>query len=85
MSRVAMPMARMWDMARLRPGDRALNLPRTPTTDQVRNMRLYESSEQVEAAFYDAFERADMDVMREVWANDKGISCIHPGGERLDG
>jgi len=48
-------------------------------------MRLYESSEQVEAAFYDAFERADMDAMREVWANDKGICCIHPGGERLDG
>jgi ketosteroid isomerase-like protein len=48
-------------------------------------MRLFESSEQAEAAFYDAFERADMDAMREVWADDQGVCCIHPGGERLDG
>jgi ketosteroid isomerase-like protein len=48
-------------------------------------MRFFESPGQVEAAFYDAFERADLDAMREVWADEPGVCCIHPGGERLDG
>lgn len=48
-------------------------------------MRLFESSDQAETAFYDAFERADLDAMRDVWADDSGVCCIHPGGERLDG
>lgn len=48
-------------------------------------MPLYPSPEQAEAAFYDAFERADMDAMRSVWADDRDVCCIHPGGERLDG
>lgn len=45
----------------------------------------FESSGQAEAAFYDAFERGDLDAMRRVWADDDGVCCIHPGGERLDG
>ena len=48
-------------------------------------MRAYDSPEQAEAAFYDAFERADLEAMRDVWADDRRVCCIHPGGERLDG
>ncbi|MFW5452023.1 YybH family protein [Thioalkalivibrio sulfidiphilus] len=48
-------------------------------------MSHFDTPELAEAAFYDAFERADLDAMRAVWADDKGICCIHPGGERLDG
>jgi ketosteroid isomerase-like protein len=45
----------------------------------------FESSEQAEAAFYDAFQRGDLDAMRNVWADDRGVCCIHPGGVRLEG
>ena len=44
----------------------------------------YESPEAVEAAFYDAFERRDLDAMTNVWDHEAEVSCIHPGGPRLD-
>jgi len=36
-------------------------------------------------AFYDAFERLDLDAMRAVWLADARVRCIHPGGEALVG
>jgi len=39
----------------------------------------------VEAAFYEALERADLEAMMSVWAEDEEIVCIHPGGGRLVG
>lgn len=39
----------------------------------------------VEKAFYDAFERANLEDMMKVWADDDGIVCIHPAGPRLVG
>ena len=44
----------------------------------------YESPEAAEAAFYDAFERRDIDAMTNVWDHDAEVSCVHPGGPRLD-
>lgn len=44
----------------------------------------YESPEAAEAAFYDAFERRDLDAMTRVWDHEVEVSCIHPGGPRLD-
>ena len=44
----------------------------------------YESPEAAEAAFYDAFERRDLDAMARVWDPEAEVSCIHPGGPRLD-
>ncbi|MCK9532089.1 MAG: nuclear transport factor 2 family protein [Gammaproteobacteria bacterium] len=38
-----------------------------------------------EQAFYAAFERADADAMRAVWAASEDIECVHPLGERLRG
>ncbi len=38
-----------------------------------------------EAAFYDAIERADLEALMSVWAEDDEIVCIHPGGPRLIG
>ena len=32
------------------------------------------------AAFYDAFERADLAAMMAVWAEDDDIVCVHPAG-----
>jgi ketosteroid isomerase-like protein len=38
-----------------------------------------------EAAFYDALDRADMESLMALWADDEEIVCVHPGGPRLVG
>lgn len=35
--------------------------------------------------FYDAFERADLDSMSELWIHDDEVSCTHPGWGVLHG
>lgn len=45
----------------------------------------FSTPEEAEAAFYDAFERADLDAMMAVWANSDDVTCIHPMGMRLTG
>ncbi len=45
----------------------------------------YTSPQDVEAAFYDALERADIETMMSVWADDEEVICVHPGGPRLAG
>lgn len=46
---------------------------------------LFSTPANCEAAFYDAFERADLNLMMAVWADEPGIICIHPQGSRLAG
>lgn len=43
------------------------------------------SAAEVEAAFYDALNRADLTALMALWADDEDIACIHPGGARLIG
>ncbi|OYO31041.1 nuclear transport factor 2 family protein [Janthinobacterium sp. PC23-8] len=43
------------------------------------------SAAEVEVAFYDALNRADLDALMALWADDEEIVCIHPGGARLIG
>ena len=43
------------------------------------------SAAEVETAFYDALNRADLDALMALWADDEEIVCIHPGGARLIG
>jgi uncharacterized protein (TIGR02246 family) len=45
----------------------------------------FTSSQEAEQAFYDAFQRADLDAMMAVWAEDEDVFCVHPGGARLAG
>lgn len=45
----------------------------------------FETSVEAEAAFYRAFENADLEEMMRVWAPMPGIVCIHPAGPRLVG
>lgn len=45
----------------------------------------FESPEELESAFYDAFERADLPTLMGLWANQDEIVCIHPQGPRLVG
>jgi ketosteroid isomerase-like protein len=35
--------------------------------------------EAVNAAFYEAFESADLDTMRDLWLDDPETLCVHPG------
>jgi ketosteroid isomerase-like protein len=43
------------------------------------------SAAEVETAFYDALNRADLEALMALWADDEEIVCIHPGGPRLIG
>ena len=41
--------------------------------------------EEVNGAFYAAFERGDLDAMTGIWLDDASTLCIHPGAEPLRG
>src|SRR5262245_28748700 len=43
------------------------------------------SAAEVETAFYDALNRADLEALMALWADDEEIVCVHPGGPRLIG
>jgi ketosteroid isomerase-like protein len=43
------------------------------------------SAAEVEAAFYDALNRGDVEALMRLWAEDEDIVCIHPGAARLHG
>ena len=45
----------------------------------------FTSPQEAEQAFYEAFQRADLDALMAVWAEDEEVFCIHPGGDRLIG
>jgi ketosteroid isomerase-like protein len=51
----------------------------------MRNKPIFPTPQDAEAAFYEALERADLEAMMSVWAEDEEIVCIHPGGPRLIG
>ncbi|MBL8370750.1 MAG: nuclear transport factor 2 family protein [Burkholderiaceae bacterium] len=44
-----------------------------------------ESPATVEAAFYDALQRGDLDALMACWADEDEMVCIHPGGGRQVG
>ena len=46
---------------------------------------LHGSPDEIEAAYYDALSRADLDALMALWADDEEIVCIHPGAARLIG
>ena len=46
---------------------------------------VFTTPQDAESAFYEAFEKADLDAMMDVWSDDEEIVCVHPGGPRLAG
>ena len=44
----------------------------------------YASAEEVEAAFYTAFSRCDLEAMQSLWARDDAV-CVHPGAMTIIG
>ena len=47
--------------------------------------RIFPTAQDAENAFYEALERADLEAMMSVWAEDEDIVCVHPTGPRLAG
>ncbi len=55
-------------------------MPRAPAA------ALHASPDDVEAQFYEALQRGDLDALMALWADDDEIVCVHPGGgQRLVG
>ncbi len=48
-------------------------------------IRIFPTAQDAENAFYEALERADLEAMMSVWAEDEEIVCVHPTGPRLTG
>lgn len=46
---------------------------------------LHGSAAETETAFYDALNRADLETLMALWAEEDEITCIHPGAPRLVG
>jgi ketosteroid isomerase-like protein len=47
--------------------------------------KLFQTPDEAESAFYDAFERANLSAMMAVWAETDDVVCVHPQGPRLVG
>ncbi|MBP6251285.1 MAG: nuclear transport factor 2 family protein [Rubrivivax sp.] len=43
------------------------------------------SPDELEARFYQALQRGDLEALMSVWADDDEIVCVHPGGPRVVG
>ena len=58
-----------------------ITMPRT----RARAATLWGSPDETEAAFYEALQLGDIELLMSCWAEDDDILCIHPGGPRLLG
>ncbi|MBS0339204.1 MAG: nuclear transport factor 2 family protein [Proteobacteria bacterium] len=43
------------------------------------------TADDVEASFYEALQRGDLESLMACWADDDEVFCVHPGGPRLVG
>jgi uncharacterized protein (TIGR02246 family) len=46
---------------------------------------LLASPDDIEAQFYEALQRGDIERLMAVWADDDEVVCVHPGGPRVIG
>lgn len=56
-----------------------------PTRTKLSAAHLGGTADDVEAAFYEALQRGDIDALMACWADDDEVFCVHPGGPRLVG
>lgn len=45
----------------------------------------FKTPQEAETAFYSAFQQRDVQAMMAVWADERDIVCVHPGGPTLMG
>ncbi|MEI8169290.1 MAG: nuclear transport factor 2 family protein [Rhodoferax sp.] len=43
------------------------------------------TADDIEAAFYEAMQTADLEKLMACWADEDDVVCVHPGGPRLVG
>ena len=43
------------------------------------------TADEIEAAFYEALQKGDIELLMACWAEEDDIVCVHPGGPRLVG
>ena len=55
------------------------------TKTRLRAATVGGTADDIEAAFYEALQRGDVDVLMDCWADEEEIFCVHPGGPRLVG
>ncbi|MEJ8811488.1 nuclear transport factor 2 family protein [Variovorax ureilyticus] len=55
------------------------------TKTRLRAATIGGTADDVEAAFYEALQRGDVDALMDCWADEDEIFCVHPGGPRLVG
>ncbi len=44
-----------------------------------------DSPDEIEARFYEALQRGDLELLMSLWADDDEVVCVHPGGPRIVG
>jgi ketosteroid isomerase-like protein len=57
--------------------------PMSKARQQANN--LSGTPDEVEAAFYEALQSADIEKLMACWADEDDIVCVHPGGPRVVG
>jgi ketosteroid isomerase-like protein len=57
----------------------------TPSDDTPSSSPDHTAVLEANAAFYRAFETADLDAMSDVWEHSDRVSCVHPGWSVLRG
>jgi uncharacterized protein (TIGR02246 family) len=55
-----------------------------PST-KARSVALMASVDDVEAQFYEALQRGDIERLMASWSDDDDVACVHPGGPRIVG
>lgn len=62
---------------------RGAELVKIPTMPKTKSP--LSSPEDIEHAFYEAMQQADIERLMGCWADEDDIVCVHPGGPRLIG
>lgn len=52
---------------------------------KARSAALMASVDDVEAQFYEALQRGDIERLMAIWSDDDDVACVHPGGPRIIG
>jgi ketosteroid isomerase-like protein len=52
---------------------------------KARTAAMLASADDVEAQFYEALQRGDIERLMAAWSDDDEVACVHPGGPRVVG